>query len=214
MPTTRKGEALRKLREEDEGDVTITDEESVAERGHEDDAARAGSWPTSQSAPQIPTDFLSTLIKTFTRAQVEANRSLINTLMTSSGDFRASTPVGISSSNATSAGVAVAPASYSDANFTKCTARYDGSSQDTELLEAFLDAVQVYKECAAVSDEHALRGLPMLLEGDAAIWWRGVEASVPSWTTASRHLRRGAACASNPSVDIRQRAGRRTCRNM
>ncbi|KAH9629365.1 hypothetical protein HF086_008151 [Spodoptera exigua] len=103
MPTTRKGEALRKQRGEDEGDVTLTEEESVAERGHVDDAARAGSRPTSQPAPQIPTDFLSTLIETITRAQVEANRSLINTLMTSSGDFRASTPVGISSSNATSA---------------------------------------------------------------------------------------------------------------
>ncbi|KAH9645888.1 hypothetical protein HF086_010087 [Spodoptera exigua] len=103
MPTKRKGEALRKQRGEDEGDVTLTEEESVAERGHVDDAARAGSRPTSQPAPQIPTDFLSTLIETITRAQVEANRSLINTLMTSSGDFRASTPVGISSSNATSA---------------------------------------------------------------------------------------------------------------
>ncbi|KAH9628417.1 hypothetical protein HF086_015947, partial [Spodoptera exigua] len=96
MPTTRKGEALRKQRGEDEGDVTLTEEESVAERGHVDDAARAGSRPTSQPAPQIPTDFLSTLIETITRAQVEANRSLINMLMTSSGDFRASTPVGIS----------------------------------------------------------------------------------------------------------------------
>ncbi|KAL0810547.1 hypothetical protein ABMA28_010667 [Loxostege sticticalis] len=34
------------------------------------------------------------------------------------------------------------------------------------------------RECAAVSDEHALRGLPMLLTGDAAIWWQGVRTTI------------------------------------
>ncbi|XP_050553997.1 uncharacterized protein LOC126911334 isoform X1 [Spodoptera frugiperda] len=30
--------------------------------------------------------------------------------------------------------------------------------------------------CADVSDDHALRGLPMLLEGDATVWWRGARS--------------------------------------
>ncbi|XP_050559306.1 uncharacterized protein LOC126912218 [Spodoptera frugiperda] len=177
MPTTRRGEAA------------LTEEEIVAERGHADEAASAGSRST-EPAPHFTQDFISTLIETITRAQVEANRSLVNTLMGSGGDFRASTPVGPPpSSNATGGGTAVAAPPCSEANFVKCTARFDGTSPDAEVLEAFLDAVEIYKECAAVSDEHALRGLPMLLEGEAAVWWRGVKASVTTWADATARLR-------------------------
>ncbi|XP_050559926.1 uncharacterized protein LOC126912318 [Spodoptera frugiperda] len=188
MPTTRRGEALRQ-QQGDEGNVTLTEEEIVAERGHADEAASAGSRPT-EPAPHFTQEFLSTLIETITRAQVEANRSLVNTLMGSGGDFRASTPVGPPPfSNATGGGTAVAAPPCSEANFVKCTARFDGTSPDAEVLEAFLDAVEIYKECAAVSDEHALRGLPMLLEGKAAVWWRGVKASVTTWADATARLR-------------------------
>ncbi|KAF9797808.1 hypothetical protein SFRURICE_018003 [Spodoptera frugiperda] len=189
MPTTRRGEALRQ-QQGDEGNITLTEEEIVAERGHADEAASAGSRST-EPAPHFTQDFISTLIETITRAQVEANRSLVNTLMGSGGDFRASTPVGPPPfSNATGGGTAVAaPPPCSDANFVKCTARFDGTSPDAEVLEAFLDAVEIYKECAAVSDEHALRGLPMLLEGEAAVWWRGVKASVTTWADATARLR-------------------------
>lgn len=188
MPTTRRGEALRQ-QQGDEGNVTLTEEEIVAERGHADVAASAGSRPT-EPAPHFTQEFLSTLIETITRAQVEANRSLVNTLMGSGGDFRASTPVGPPPfSNATGGGTAVAAPPCSEANFVKCTARFDGTSPDAEVLEAFLDAVEIYKECAAVSDEHALRGLPMLLEGEAAVWWRGVKASVTTWADATARLR-------------------------
>ncbi|KAF9822655.1 hypothetical protein SFRURICE_012434 [Spodoptera frugiperda] len=188
MPTTRRGEALRQ-QQGDEGNITLTEEEIVAERGHADVAASASSRPT-EPAPHFTQDFLSTLIETITRAQVEANRSLVNTLMGSGGDFRASTPVGPPPfSNATGGGTAVAAPPCSEANFVKCTARFDGTSPDAEVLEAFLDAVEIYKECAAVSDEHALRGLPMLLEGEAAVWWRGVKASVTTWADATARLR-------------------------
>ncbi|KAF9798476.1 hypothetical protein SFRURICE_012504 [Spodoptera frugiperda] len=188
MPTTRRGEALRQ-QQGDEGNITLTEEEIVAERGHADVAASAGSRPT-EPAPHFTQEFLSTLIETITRAQVEANRSLVNTLMGSGGDFRASTPVGPPPfSNATGGGTAVAAPPCSEANFVKCTARFDGTSPDAEVLEAFLDAVEIYKECAAVSDEHALRGLPMLLEGEAAVWWRGVKASVTTWADATARLR-------------------------
>ncbi|KAL0829648.1 hypothetical protein ABMA28_003154 [Loxostege sticticalis] len=58
-----------------------------------------------------------------------------------------------------------------------------------EVLEAFIESVLVYKECAAVSDEHALRGLPMLLTGDPAAWWQGVRTTVKDWDDAIRRLR-------------------------
>lgn len=47
----------------------------------------------------------------------------------------------------------------------------------------------MYRECSGKSDEHALRGLPMLLSGAAAVWWRGVKASTATWTEAMRRLR-------------------------
>ncbi|KAF9797067.1 hypothetical protein SFRURICE_006942 [Spodoptera frugiperda] len=188
MPTTRRGEALRQQKG-DEGNVRLAEEEIVAERGHADEAASAGSRST-EPAPHFTQEFLSTLIETITRAQVEANRNLVSTLMGSGGDFRASTPVGPPPfSNATGDGTAVAAPPCSEANFVKCTARFNGTSPDAEVLEAFLDAVEIYKECAAVSDEHALRGLPMLLEGEAAVWWRGVKASVTTWADATARLR-------------------------
>ncbi|XP_050559975.1 activity-regulated cytoskeleton associated protein 2-like [Spodoptera frugiperda] len=70
-------------------------------------------------------------------------------------------------------------------NFAKCTARFTGTSQEPEVLETFIDAVQVYKECADVSDDHALRGLPMLLEGDATVWRRGTRNNVATWKDAA-----------------------------
>ncbi|XP_028042673.1 uncharacterized protein LOC114252393, partial [Bombyx mandarina] len=71
----------------------------------------------------------------------------------------------------------------------KCTARFDGVARDPEAVEAFIDSVEVYKECACVSDDIALRGLPMLMEGEAAIWWRGVRNEVSSWPDALKRLR-------------------------
>ncbi|CAH0715208.1 unnamed protein product, partial [Brenthis ino] len=199
MPMTRRGETLRQQR----GDDVTEGEESTIEHGHVDGAARAGS--TQQPAPQLPEHFLSALMETITRAQVEANRSLINSLMTSSSEFRASTPVVASQTNNVNSGSGTAASVASvDANFTKCTARFNGSSQDAEVLEAFLDAVEIFKECAAVSDELALRGLPMLLEGEAAVWWRGVKALVTTWADAVARLRAAYGVAQPAHQILRQ----------
>ncbi|XP_047027955.1 uncharacterized protein LOC124636045 [Helicoverpa zea] len=231
MPLTRQ-EALRQRRRDD--DATLTeDEDSVVELGRGDAARSSSTAPTAPHPTMQPTDqFLSTLIEAITRAQMEANKSLITTL-TSTGEFRTSTPIGASlqpnacsgdtgASNggaaaassgdagasradahaghaAARAGRADTSASRADAgtsgasaagiNFAKCTARFTGASKDAEVLEAFLDSVQIYKECTAISDAHALRGLPMLLEGEAAVWWRGVKASVSTWSDALARLR-------------------------
>ncbi|KAF9802622.1 hypothetical protein SFRURICE_005527, partial [Spodoptera frugiperda] len=81
------------------------------------------------------------------------------------------------------------PLLTSPSNFTRCTARFDGAACNADVVEAFIESVLVYKECAGVSDDHALRGLPMLLTGDAAVWWRGVRPTVESWDDALRRLR-------------------------
>lgn len=72
-------------------------------------------------------------------------------------------------------------------NFSTCTARFDGES--TSSAEAFLDSISTFKECANVSDEHALRGLPMLLQGAAATWYQGVKTTLKTWKDAVDLLR-------------------------
>ncbi|KAL0829830.1 hypothetical protein ABMA28_003313 [Loxostege sticticalis] len=77
--------------------------------------------------------------------------------------------------------------SQADAN--RCTARFDGRSKDADELEAFIDAIEVFRDCTNISDEHALRGLPMLLVGEAAVWWQGVKSTVTSWNEDLQRLR-------------------------
>ncbi|KAF2898811.1 hypothetical protein ILUMI_07363 [Ignelater luminosus] len=51
-------------------------------------------------------------------------------------------------------------------NLANCTARFKGSKGDD--VKAFIDAMEIYKDCIHVSDAKALKGLPMLLEDSAA----------------------------------------------
>ncbi|XP_060807649.1 uncharacterized protein LOC106141517 [Amyelois transitella] len=72
-------------------------------------------------------------------------------------------------------------------NFAKCTTRFDGEKSSN--VESFVDAIEVYKDCVGVSDENALRGLPMLLTGLAATWWQGVKDHTPTWSAAIEALK-------------------------
>lgn len=72
-------------------------------------------------------------------------------------------------------------------NFVGCTAHFNGG-KDSDI-EAFIDAVNIYKDCTQVSDENALRGLPMLLFGQAATYWQGVKTSITCWNDALKSLR-------------------------
>ncbi|KAF9413726.1 hypothetical protein HW555_008172 [Spodoptera exigua] len=93
----------------------------------------------------------------FANSQAEANRQLVESLMAShaAGGFTAtSSPTSSSTSKS--------------GNMSKCTARFDGQNRDPEIVESFIDSIEMYKECALVNDDLALRGLPMLLHGEAA----------------------------------------------
>lgn len=72
-------------------------------------------------------------------------------------------------------------------SFAKCTSRFNGS--DAADVDAFLDSIITYKECCGISDENALRGLSMLLEGVAATWWKGVKDSIKEWPIAVEALK-------------------------
>ncbi|KAJ8946159.1 hypothetical protein NQ318_004410 [Aromia moschata] len=52
-----------------------------------------------------------------------------------------------------------------------------------------IDAVEIFKDCTKVSDENALKGLPMLLDGFAASWFQGVKSSLKTWEEAVNLLR-------------------------
>lgn len=69
--------------------------------------------------------------------------------------------------------------SHVSGSFAKCTARFNGS--DTADVDAFLDNVLTYKDICNVSDENALRGISMLLEGQASTWWVGVKKTIHTW---------------------------------
>ncbi|XP_061727671.1 uncharacterized protein LOC133532834 [Cydia pomonella] len=80
---------------------------------------------------------------------------------------------------------------------TSCTAQGQGtltgckttfSGQPQESVEAFIDAVDAYSECAQVSDTNVLRGLAYLLKENAATWWQGVKQQITSWQQAKENL--------------------------
>ncbi|XP_077283285.1 uncharacterized protein LOC143909251 [Arctopsyche grandis] len=81
----------------------------------------------------------------------------------------------------------ISPAPVAAENFVSCKSRFAGDS--SESVEAFIDAIETYKHCCRIPDEDALRGLPMLLDKDAAIWWVGMKPSIPTWSMALEALR-------------------------
>lgn len=79
------------------------------------------------------------------------------------------------------------PILHADANFTKCQSRFGGTKD--EDVEAFINATSIYKECLQITEANALKGLPMLLDGQAATWFQGTKSLVLSWEDALKGLR-------------------------
>ncbi|XP_031333832.1 uncharacterized protein LOC116163842 [Photinus pyralis] len=62
------------------------------------------------------------------------------------------------------------------------------AGRKTDGYDAFIDAICVYKECLHITDGNAIKGLTMLLDGQAATWWQGVRSSMPTWIDALKAL--------------------------
>lgn len=73
-------------------------------------------------------------------------------------------------------------------SFANCSETYDGR-KDSEVLETFLAAVGVYKRIENISDAEAIEGLPLLLKGDAAMWWQGIKSNVSTWEDFLKRVR-------------------------
>lgn len=72
-------------------------------------------------------------------------------------------------------------------HFIKCTSRFAGKKEDN--VQAFIDAINMFNECVCVSEENALRGLPILLTESAATWLQGLKDAIFTWDLALTALR-------------------------
>ncbi|XP_026331519.1 uncharacterized protein LOC113238882 [Hyposmocoma kahamanoa] len=73
-------------------------------------------------------------------------------------------------------------------SFAACTSSFDGT-KDAEVVKAFLSAITVYKTIENISDADSLIGIPLLLKGEAAVWWQGVKNDVKQWEEFKNRLR-------------------------
>ncbi|KAI8437137.1 hypothetical protein MSG28_010487 [Choristoneura fumiferana] len=67
------------------------------------------------------------------------------------------------------------------ASFATAKFSYAGERDPTQVKN-FLIAATCFKEVENMSDEDALRSLPLIFKDDAATWWNGISESVSSWT--------------------------------
>ncbi|KAI8116863.1 hypothetical protein CVS40_11130 [Lucilia cuprina] len=73
-------------------------------------------------------------------------------------------------------------------SFSSCSARY-GGERNPSKVEEFISAISTFKLVEKIPDPDAVNGMPMLLKGDDAEWWRGVKANVQSFDDVVRMLR-------------------------
>ncbi|XP_036322142.1 uncharacterized protein LOC118736151 [Rhagoletis pomonella] len=73
-------------------------------------------------------------------------------------------------------------------SFSRCTARYTGERSSAKV-EEFIAAIMTFKTVEKISDADAISGMPMVLEGDAAEWWRGVKSKANAFSDEIRMLR-------------------------
>lgn len=81
-----------------------------------------------------------------------------------------------------------APQATNTKNFSACTVRFNGEKDAAKVAE-FMNQVSLFKAMEGITDENALIGLPLLLGGIAATWWRGYQNQVTSWEEALRVLK-------------------------
>ncbi|XP_067629938.1 activity-regulated cytoskeleton associated protein 2 [Eurosta solidaginis] len=76
----------------------------------------------------------------------------------------------------------------SKSSFANCNVRFHGQ-RDNDAVEEFINAIETYKDMENISDKNALKGLPLLFQGIASTWWKGVRRDAKSWADALTLLR-------------------------
>ncbi|XP_036334492.1 activity-regulated cytoskeleton associated protein 2-like [Rhagoletis pomonella] len=65
-------------------------------------------------------------------------------------------------------------------SFSNCSARFSGERSCTKV-EEFTAAISTFKSVEKINDADAISGMPMILEGDAEEWWRGVKSKAKTF---------------------------------
>ncbi|KAJ8911492.1 hypothetical protein NQ315_010864 [Exocentrus adspersus] len=82
----------------------------------------------------------------------------------------------------------IRPPNAPTGSFSKCTARFNGE-RSHNTVDNFITTINIYKDIEKIEDADALKGLPLLLTGTAAIWWQGVKNEVTTWNETTTSLR-------------------------
>ncbi|KAJ8720901.1 hypothetical protein PYW08_006366 [Mythimna loreyi] len=165
--------------------MTRTRRQSRRQSDYEDAGEETAEIPSAQPAARssFTPDDMASIMTALQQSQTAAFERLLERVL--EHETRRES---LSSTLAAAPTPAAAPApALLPGNFAKCTARYSGAPDDS--LDGFIDAMESYKDCAYVSDDNALRGLSMLLTGDAAVWWQGIKSTISSWSEAVTSLR-------------------------
>lgn len=73
-------------------------------------------------------------------------------------------------------------------SFAACTSSFD-ATKDAEVVEVFLSAITVYKTIENSSEAESLIEIPLLLQGEAAVWRQDVKKDVKQWEEFKIRLR-------------------------
>lgn len=76
----------------------------------------------------------------------------------------------------------------SKGSFGNCTSKF-GGDRDHNIVEEFITNVTTYKDVEKISDEDALRSIPLLFYGLASTWWQGVRKEATSFNQAMEMIR-------------------------
>lgn len=139
--------------------------------GVHDESHASASAPAPSSAVNMSfsDENVTSIIASLQRSQTEAFKELLDSVIRNSS----STPV-------------TSFISSTEGTLTRCKATFSGRRD--ESVEAFIDAVDAFSECAHVTDSSILRGLAFLFKEDAATWWQGIKSTISSWTQAKDNL--------------------------
>lgn len=74
-------------------------------------------------------------------------------------------------------------------SFADLSARFIGN-RSSHKVEEFISRCSIFKDINKISDENAIRGLPLLLEDFAATWWFGIKAGARTWIQACELIRK------------------------
>ncbi|XP_060810117.1 activity-regulated cytoskeleton associated protein 1-like [Amyelois transitella] len=126
----------------------------------------AASSPTLRTDATFSGENVATIIASLQRSQTEAFRDLLESVTRAN-----STPISVP---------------LGQGNLARCTSTFAGKPQ--ESVEAFIDAVEAYSDCAQVADANIIKGLSFLFKDEAATWWQGIKHSVLRVEEAKNNL--------------------------